>query len=91
MEKMRFITWLKSLKILGGTKDMFKQQEIKTVVKVNGKVCCPKCGSTNFSTKEREFNKTLGSAIANQGGVVLVTRYTEFTCLKCGEKFKAGK
>jgi len=55
------------------------------------KVCCPKCGSTDFSTNKREVNKTLISAFASGGGLGLVTRYTEFTCLKCGEKFKTGK
>jgi DNA-directed RNA polymerase subunit RPC12/RpoP len=64
------------------------EKKLDTILN-NSEVCCPKCGSTQLSKNKKELVKTAGSI--GGGGLGLVTRYVEITCLKCGNKFKEGK
>lgn len=60
-------------------------------------LCCPKCGSRELHAEHKGFSggKALVGAIA-VGGIGLLagtigSRDTQITCLKCGNKFKAGE
>jgi len=71
---------------------MVDQKEIKEDIKANSEICCPKCGSTQLSASKKKFRikKTMLSS-EYMGGLGLVTKDVEITCLKCGNKFKAAK
>lgn len=60
-------------------------------------LCCPKCGSRELHAEHKGFSggKALAGALAT-GGIGLLagtigSRDTQITCLKCGNKFKAGE
>lgn len=60
-------------------------------------LCCPKCGSRELHAEHKGFSggKALAGAIVT-GGIGLLagtigSRDTQITCLKCGNKFKAGE
>lgn len=60
-------------------------------------LCCPKCGSRELHAEHKGFSggKALAGAILT-GGIGLLagtigSRDTQITCLKCGNKFKAGE
>lgn len=60
-------------------------------------LCCPKCGSRELHAQHKGFSggKALAGVIAT-GGIGLLagtigSRDTQITCLKCGNKFKAGE
>jgi len=60
-------------------------------------LCCPKCGSRELHAEHKGFSggKALVGAVA-VGGIGLLagtigSRDTQITCLKCGNKFKAGE
>lgn len=60
-------------------------------------VCCPKCGSRELHAEHKGFSggKALAGALFT-GGIGLLagtigSRDTQITCLKCGNKFKAGE
>ena len=60
-------------------------------------LCCPKCGSRELHAEHKGFSggKALIGAVA-VGGLGLLagtigSRDTQITCLKCGNKFKAGE
>ena len=59
-------------------------------------ICCPKCGSRELHAERKGFSggKALAGAIIT-GGIGLLagtigSNDTQITCLKCGNKFKAG-
>ena len=60
-------------------------------------LCCPKCGSRELHAEHKGFSggKALAGALVT-GGIGLLagtigSRDTQITCLKCGNKFKAGE
>lgn len=60
-------------------------------------LCCPKCGSRELHAEHRGFSggKALAGALLT-GGIGLLagtigSKETQITCLKCGNKFKAGE
>ena len=60
-------------------------------------LCCPKCGSRELHAEHKGFSggKALAGAILT-GGIGLLagtigSKDTQITCLKCGNKFKAGE
>lgn len=60
-------------------------------------LCCPKCGSRELHAEHKGFSggKALAGALIT-GGIGLLagtmgSRDTQITCLKCGNKFKAGE
>ena len=60
-------------------------------------LCCPKCGSRELHAEHKGFSggKALAGALLT-GGIGLLagtigSRDTQITCLKCGNKFKAGE
>lgn len=60
-------------------------------------ICCPKCGSRELHAEHKGFSggKALAGAVA-VGGVGLLagmigSKDVLITCLKCGNKFKAGE
>ena len=60
-------------------------------------LCCPKCGSSELHAEHKGFSggKALAGALVT-GGIGLLagtigSRDTQITCLKCGNKFKAGE
>ena len=60
-------------------------------------LCCPKCGSRDLHAEHKGFSggKALAGAIVS-GGIGLLagtigSKDTQITCLKCGNKFKAGE
>lgn len=75
-----------------------EKQELKERIKQmdkEGIVYCPKCYSTDITANKKGFS--LGKAAAGSliaGGVLLGAvgkNKIEVTCLKCGNKWKAGK
>ena len=75
-----------------------EKQELKDRIKQmdkEGIVYCPKCYSTQITANKKGFS--LGKAAAGSliaGGVLLGAvgkNKIEITCLKCGNKWKAGK
>lgn len=75
-----------------------EKQELKDRIKQmdkEGIVYCPKCYSTQVTANKKGFSlgkAAVGSLIA--GGVLLGAvgkNKIEVTCLKCGNKWKAGK
>lgn len=75
-----------------------EKQELKDRIKQmdkEGIVYCPKCYSTDITANKKGFS--LGKAAAGSliaGGVLLGAvgkNKIEVTCLKCGNKWKAGK
>ena len=75
-----------------------EKQELKDRIKQmdkDGTVYCPKCYSTQITANKRGFS--LGKAAAGTliaGGALLGAvgkNKIEITCLKCGNKWKAGK
>lgn len=60
-------------------------------------LCCPKCGSRELHSEHKGFSggKALAGALVT-GGIGLLagtigSRDTQITCLKCGNRFKAGE
>ena len=60
-------------------------------------LCCPKCGSRELHAEHKGFSggKALAGALVT-GGIGLLagtigSRDTQITCLKCGNRFKAGE
>ena len=60
-------------------------------------LCCPKCGSRELHAEHKGFSggKALAGVVLT-GGIGLLagtigSRDTQITCLKCGNKFKAGE
>lgn len=60
-------------------------------------LCCPKCGSRELHAQHQGFSggKALAGALLT-GGIGLLagtigSKDTQITCLKCGNKFKAGE
>ena len=60
-------------------------------------LCCPRCGSRELHAEHKGFSggKALAGALVT-GGIGLLagtigSRDTQITCLKCGNKFKAGE
>ena len=60
-------------------------------------LCCPKCGSRELHAEHKGFSggKALAGVLVT-GGIGLLagtigSRDTQITCLKCGNKFKAGE
>ena len=60
-------------------------------------LCCPKCGSRELHAEHKGVSggKALAGALVT-GGIGLLagtigSRDTQITCLKCGNKFKAGE
>lgn len=60
-------------------------------------LCCPKCGSRELHAEHKGFSggKALAGALVT-GGIGLLagtigSKETQITCLKCGNKFKAGE
>lgn len=60
-------------------------------------LCCPKCGSRELHAEHKGFSggKALAGALVT-GGIGLLagtigSRDIQITCLKCGNKFKAGE
>lgn len=60
-------------------------------------LCCPKCGSRELHAEHKGFSggKALAGALVT-GGIGLLagtigSRDTQITCLRCGNKFKAGE
>ena len=60
-------------------------------------LCCPKCNSRELHAEHKGFSsgKALAGALIT-GGIGLLagtigSRDTQITCLKCGNKFKAGE
>ena len=60
-------------------------------------LCCPKCGSRELHAEHKGFSggKALAGAILT-GGIGLLagtigSKDTQITCIKCGNKFKAGE
>lgn len=60
-------------------------------------LCCPNCGSRELHAEHKGFSggKALAGALVT-GGIGLLagtigSRDTQITCLKCGNKFKAGE
>ena len=75
-----------------------EEQELKDKIRQmdkDGIVYCPKCYSTQITANKKGFS--LGKAAAGSlipGGVLLGAvgkNKIEVTCLKCGNKWKAGK
>ena len=60
-------------------------------------LCCPKCGSRELHAEHKGFSggKALAGALVT-GGIGLLagtigSKDTQITCLKCGNRFKAGE
>ena len=60
-------------------------------------LCCPKCGSRELHAEHKGFSggKALAGALVT-GGIGLLagtigSRDTQITCLRCGNRFKAGE
>lgn len=89
---MGLMAWLKSNKTMGASKGRLKQQEIKAYTKANSEVCCPKCGSTELSSKKKGYTIVKTMALPEYiGRLGPIKRIVEITCLKCGNRFKAYK
>ena len=86
---MGFMAWLKSNKTMGASKGRLKQQEIKSDIKANSEVCCPKCGSSELSAKKKGYTIVKTMVLPEYiGRLGLIKRVVEITCLKCGNRFK---
>ena len=76
-----------------------QSQQIQQIVQPQQEeyLCCPKCGSRELHAEHKGFSggKALAGALIT-GGIGLLagtigSRDTQITCLKCGNKFKAGE
>jgi len=60
-------------------------------------VSCPKCGSTQLTTKDKGFSlgkAALGAFVLGPVGIaggLLGSKKTQIVCLKCGYEWEAGK
>lgn len=85
---------LKEKKVLKKQEEQELKDRIKQMDK-EGIVYCPKCYSTQITANKKGFSlgkAATGSLVA--GGVLLGAvgkNKIEVTCLKCGNKWKAGK
>lgn len=73
------------------------QPTIETPAKTEEFLCCPKCRSKNLHSEKKGFSggQALAGAVLTGGIGILAgtigSKNVDITCLKCGNKFKAGE